>query len=388
MDIKRELESELLSAAKKYSIVTVLGPRQSGKTTLCKKAFPRLEYRTLEDPDIRLLAQTDPRRFLDSLRQAGAILDEVQRVPDLLSYIQGVVDEDKRMGQFILTGSSQILLLDKINQSLAGRTVLLTLLPLSNSELKAAHLKPDDADLLMFNGYYPAIYDRSLDPTTNYKNYYQTYVERDVREVAIIENLDGFQKFIRLCAGRIGQLLNLASLATEVGVSQPTAKKWLSTLETSFLVFRLNPYHENFNKRVVKSQKLYFYDVGLAIYLLEISNKSQLARDPLRGHLFENMVVSDALKQRHNKNKSAQFYFFRDNHGLEIDLLYRSGNEIHPIEIKSTQTFRPELLENLNKFCKLDSKKMTSSTLIYDGKVEQKILNTQLLHYSHLEKAL
>lgn len=388
MNIKRSLEQQMLSAKEKYPIITLLGPRQSGKTTLCKKTFPNLEYRSLEDPDVRLLAQSDPRKFLENLRESGAILDEVQRVPDLLSYIQGIVDEDKKMGQFILTGSSQILLLDKINQSLAGRTLLLTLLPLSNAELEREKIKPKETDTLILNGFFPAIYDRNLDPTPTYRSYYQTYVERDVREVANIENLDGFQKLIKLCAGRIGQLLNIASLATEVGISQPTAKKWLSVLETSFVIFRLHPYHENFHKRVVKSQKLYFYDVGLATYLLEISNTSQLSRDPLRGHLFENMVIADAMKHRFNHNQSAQYYFFRDNHGLEVDLLYRAGNQIHPIEIKSTQTFRPELSKGLRKFQELDPNRMQHLSLVYDGQSEQEISGVRLINYKSLDQIL
>ncbi len=307
---QRDLTTELKELAKSYPIVTVIGPRQSGKTTLVQNAFPDKKYANLEFPDVRAIALADPRGFLEQFPN-GAILDEIQRAPELLSYIQPLVDKMDIKGMFILTGSHQIEPQEAISQSLAGRTALLTLLPLNLHELSKAgfDLSLDD---WMIKGGYPRIYKDSLDPTKAYRSYFQTYVERDLRQLIQVKDLIQFERFVQILAGRIGQIINMEEIGGEVGISSHTVKEWISILEASFIIFRLPPYFENFGKRIIKSPKLFFNDVGLAIYLLGIENETQLKRDPLRGNLFENAIILELKKYRLNQGLDPYLYYYRD----------------------------------------------------------------------------
>lgn len=376
----REVAQELEALAHSYPVVTVTGPRQSGKTTLVKSKFPQKAYVNLESPDTRELAEVDPRAFLERFPD-GAILDEIQRVPELLSYIQPLVDGSPRKGLFILTGSHQLELHQAISQSLAGRTALLTLLPMSLRELATAGIEPS-LDRLLLMGGYPRIYADGLNPTKAYRSYFQTYVERDVRQLIQVRDLLQFQRFVRLCAGRVGQLLNLESLGNDVGVSSHTVKQWISILEASFILFRLPPYHENFGKRVIKAPKLYFNDVGLATYLLGIESTDQLARDPLRGHLVENLVVLELLKGRLNRGLDPNLYFFRDHHGHEVDLIYQSGHNLIPIEVKAATRFSSDFTKNLTYFRTLVGERCPIGYLVYAGSEEQSIGPFRLLNFA------
>lgn len=350
--ISRQVLPEFQQLMKEYPVVTILGPRQAGKTTLARVAFPHYQYINLEIPDIRQLAQDDPRAFLSGLSDQ-VILDEIQRVPELLSYIQGIVDENQQEGQFILTGSHQLQLREAINQSLAGRTGLLTLLPFSISELESEGISFETKAEYIFNGFLPRVYDKKIRPATAYSNYYQTYVERDVRQLIHLKDAALFEKFMKLVAGRVGQLMDYASLANDVGVSSGTIKSWLSILEASFVVIKLPPYYKNFGKRLVKAAKYYFVDTGLLSYLLGIQKASQVDRDPLIGNIFENLVIVECFKQQLNKGIKPNFYFFRDSNGLEVDLLWENGREIVPVEIKSASSYDKSLLKGLKKFSEI-----------------------------------
>lgn len=382
----RDLSTEIQALAKSYPIVTILGPRQSGKTTLAKLTFPEKAYVSLEDLDTRQLATSDPRGFLARYPN-GAILDEVQKVPHLLSYIQTIIDSDPRKGLFILTGSSQFELHQTITQTLAGRTSLLILLPMSLSELEKANINLPLNQTLIHGGY-PRIYHDKLDPTKAYKNYFQTYVERDLRQLINIKDLSQFEHFCKLLAGRVGSLLNMEEIGHEVGVSSHTIKQWISVLEASFIIFRLQPYFENFGKRMIKSPKIYFVDVGLACYLLGIENDTQLSRDPMRGHLVENLVVSELIKHRFNQGLDHNLYFYRDQQKNEIDVIYKRGHELIPIEIKSSMTFHSSFLKSLEFFQKLNPERALQGYLVYAGDQEQKIHHITLLNYKHAIKAI
>ena len=345
--IEREITPVLTSLFRQYPFVTVTGPRQSGKTTLCRSAFPDLEYVNLEAPDQRLFAESDPRAFLSRLGE-GAVIDEVQHVPELLSYLQVLADERGGNGLFVLTGSEQFSLSRAISQSLAGRTALLRLLPFSLAERQATGASGGVDDIL-YSGFYPRILDRGLDPRQALGDYLETYVERDVRRLGEIRNLSSFRRFVRLCAGRAGQLLNLTSLGADAGVSRTTAREWLTVLETSYVVFQLQPYHANIRKRLVKSPKLYFYDVGLASYLIGIERAEQIATHPLRGALFENAVIAEALKHRFNRGLQPNLHFFRDARGLECDLFYQTAGGVAAIEIKSGTTAASDFFQSLDR---------------------------------------
>jgi len=378
--------NELLELAKSYPVVTLLGPRQSGKTTLVKLTFPSKPYVNLEAIDIREIAKLDPRGFLNRYPN-GAILDEIQRAPELLSYIQVIVDENPSKGLYILTGSHQVELQQAVSQSLAGRTALLQLLPMSLEELNNANIEIS-LDEALLKGGYPRIFKDNLDPTKAYRSYFQTYVERDLRQLINIKNISQFQRFVHICAGRIGQILNLEGIGGDVGVSSHTIKEWMSILESSFIIFRLLPYYENFGKRLIKSPKLYFTDVGLASYLLGIENTTQMARDPLRGSLVENLVILELIKYRLNQGKDSQLYYFRDAHGHEIDVIFQTGSKLVPIEIKAAATFNKSFLKNLNFFEKLVGERCTDSALIYAGEQQQLIGKCKLLPYMHATKVL
>lgn len=387
--IPRSLETVLLDVARQYPVVTLTGPRQSGKTTLVREAFPGHAYASLEEPDLRDYALADPRGFLGQFA-GGVILDEVQRAPDLFSYIQGIVDREDVPGRYILSGSQNFLLLRSIGQSLAGRSAVLHLLPLSLAELQGRqpfplealgkevpgeHREPqeprEDAapDLMdvLLRGFYPRIHDKGLDPSTWHSGYYQTYVERDVREILNVGDLEAFGRFVRFCAGRNGQLLNLTSLASDCGITHTTARRWISILEASFLVLLLRPYHANFGKRLIKSPKLYFLDTGLLCYLLRIQSPEDLRQHASRGAVFESFVVADLLKNFLNRGREVDLYFWRDSTGHEIDAVIDQGRERVAVEVKSAQTVAGDFFAGIDFWRKLVGDPEAPSALIYGG---------------------
>lgn len=363
--IKRDISSELSVLLTEYPVVTILGPRQAGKTTLVKEFTSGYEYSNLEDPSIREFAKNDPKGYLSQFKNK-VILDEIQRVPELLSYIQIIVDSEKSNGKFILTGSHQLQLQEAVTQSLAGRTAILNLLPLSFKELKASSIEFDSYAEYCLRGFLPRVYDHTVRPNSYYANYFQTYVERDVKLLIHLKDLSLFEKFLRLVAGRVGQLIDYSSLSNDIGVDAKTIKKWFSILEASFIVFKLSPYYENFGKRVIKSPKYYFTDVGLLCYLLGIESSEHVVRDPLVGNIFENMVVVDALKCRLNQGKLPNLYFFRDSNGNEVDIIFEHQRRLIPIEIKSSATFNQNFKKTIVKFQKL-TEKAQKGYIIYNG---------------------
>ncbi len=383
--MKRKIQAELALLAKQYKVVTITGPRQSGKTTLARMQFPDYNYVNLEEPESRQLAERDAKEFLKRY-PTPVIIDEIQRVPMLLSYIQVESDKSKKKGAFILTGSHQPALKAEIAQSLAGRTAILQLLPLSLAELSEAGITMDRDDYI-FKGFMPQLYEEEIDVTRFYRNYYMTYVERDAKQLVNIRNFTAFETFIKLLAGRVGQLVNFSSLANDVGVAAGTISEWLSILEASYIIFRLPPYFENFGKRVTKSPKLYFTEVGLAAYLLELENPGMVARDPLLGGLFENMVVLEAIKARYNAGKDANMYFFRDSNGMEIDLLQSAGRTLYPMEIKAARTYSKDFTKNIDKFQKL-SDKAGPGSVVYAGDSQQKLGDTQLVNFHAIESVV
>lgn len=359
--IQRHLEHYLQKVRHQYPVLTVIGPRQSGKSTLVRHIFSDYSYTSLEDPNARHLALEDPTAFFHR-HGDRVIIDEVQRVPDLLSFIQTMVDEPDFKGQFVLTGSHQFLLMEKVTQSLAGRTVIAKLLPLSHREflVKPPFLfqplpsgpsktipRLNSLDQAIYQGGYPRIHDKKLSPTNWLQQYVETYVERDVRQLLHVDQLDLFDRFIRLCAGRVGQLLNLASLGNDCGISQPTARSWLSVLQASFVTFTLAPHFRNFHKRLIKAPKLYFYDTGLLCYLLKINDPQRLEDHPFRGAIFENWVISELMKSYWNQGEEAPLYFWRDSNGNEVDLIIDRGETLYPIEIKSALTFHADFIKTL-----------------------------------------
>lgn len=363
--IPRHLTSELLTQLTEYPIVTVIGPRQAGKTTLVRAALPDYDYVSLENPETRQIATEDPKAFLR--RHPGKVIfDEIQRTPELLSYLQEIVDQAGENGQYVLTGSHQLQLREAITQSLAGRTGVLHLLPLSIAELEAAGIHFDHFEAWLHHGFLPRVHDQKQRPHTAYANYYQTYVERDVRQLIRLKDAMLFEKFIKLLAGRVGQVINHQSLANDVGVDGKTIKQWLSILEASYVVFPLPPYFENFGKRAIKSPKYYFTDTGLLCYLLGIEKEEQVTRDPLMGSLFENLVVLEALKSRYNQGVTPGLYFFRDSHGNEIDLLHKSGSALTGIEIKAAATWNRSFKKALLRFSEKLAP-LTRAYVVYNG---------------------
>ena len=377
--ISRQISSELSATAAEFPVVTIIGPRQAGKTTLARMQFPDHAYANLEAPEIRLLAMSDPYAFFSQF-PPPVIIDEIQRVPELLSVIQVLADNSLLRGQFILTGSHQLRLQEAVSQSLAGRTALLRLLPLSISELGAAGITCE-RDEYIYQGFMPRLYSEAVNPTRLYRNYCQTYIERDIRQMINIRRLTDFEHFMRLLAGRIGQVLNLNSLASDLGVSSTTLKEWLSVLESSHAIFRLNPYFENFGKRIIKSPKVYFTDVGLASYLLGIESPAHAARDPLIGSLFENMVVIEALKSRLNAGREPELYFYRDNKGNEVDLLFRQNRRLIPIEIKSAMTFNTEFVKGITRFLKIASTAQ-KGYIVYAGDLTPELPDAKVLRFT------
>ena len=369
--IERNLTNVLKSLAKKFPVVTITGPRQSGKSTLCRAIFSKHPYANLEAPDVRAFASEDPRGFLAQYSH-GAIIDEIQRCPLLPSYLQEKIDNDPKPGRWILTGSQNLALLQSISQSLAGRTAVLHLLPLNYDEVCRFKKHPKTLDDVMFAGGYPRIFDRHIPPADWFGSYVATYIERDVRTISNIGDMTTFQRFVQLCAGRTSQLLNLSALAGDCGISQPTVKAWLSVLETSFIVFTLPCFSGNLRKRLVKMPKLHFYDTGLVCWLIGIRDAGQLKNHPLRGAIFETWVVSEILKQRANKNKPAGLFFYRDQHGLEADLIIENAKEYKIIEIKAGQTPSGDILNSAakinDKFKKIGNTQVFG---VYGGQMKQ-----------------
>lgn len=364
--LARDAEKTLIRLAKSFPVVAITGPRQAGKTTLAKAVFKSKPYVSLENPDEREFAQNDPKRFLVRFPN-GAVLDEVQRCPSLLSWLQGVVDERGGMGDFVLTGSAQFDLIEGITQTLAGRVGRVELLPLSSRELKAANQLPNSLSQMLIQGGYPALYDRKITTQDWFSNYVATYVERDVRQLISVRNLSQFQTFLKMCASRTGQLINLTSLGADCGISAVTAKQWLSVLETSYIVTLLRPHHSNFGKRLVKTPKIYFLDSGLAAWLMGIRSAETLETHAARGALFESWVVSELYKKRLNAGLPIDLFFWRDNTGNEVDLIVENEKGLQPIEIKSGSTYASDWSQGLKKWQALAQNSSLEPAILYGG---------------------
>lgn len=380
--IKRKIESTILEAAKYFPVITVTGPRQSGKTTMLKHIFPHLHYYSLEDLDTRSFAMEDPVRFLH-LHEDGMILDEVHNYQELLSYIQGIVDEQPHK-KFVLSGSSNFALLKKVSQSLAGRSGVFELMPLSIEEVKGQIEYVDDADQLLYQGLYPAVCSCKNIPKFLYPSYVKTYLERDVRDLLNVKDIRLFNMFLKLCAGRIGSVFNASEIAGEIGVSSKTIQAWVSILQASYVVYLLPPYFENSRKRLTKSPKMYFCDTGLACTLLGIESAEQLAFDKMRGHLFENLIVVELLKRRLNEGKESNLYFYRDSNQNEVDILVNNGSSLDAIEVKSAMTYNPSFEKALLKVNEWVNPPVGKRTIIYAGTLEDDKGDIRLLNYRNM----
>ncbi len=383
MYINRDITENLLRLAKQYPVVTITGPRQSGKSTLCKKVFQEMPYTTLERVENRKHAENDPLDFLSQYPD-GVIIDEIQRAPDLTSYIQEIVDEQNREGMFILTGSHQFELVDTINQSLAGRTALVKLLPFSFNELYGPSGK-SALEKMLYTGFYPRIFDKKLNPSEASSFYINTYIERDLRNLINIRDLSKFENFLRFCAARTGQILNVSSLANDCGINSKTANSWLSMLEASYIITRLTPHYRNFNKRMIKSPKLYFWDTGLASFLLNITSIDHLRNHPLKGNLFETFVVTELLKQKFNSIQKPNLYYWRDNIGNEVDLILDYADNQRPIEIKLGKTISSDYLSGTQYYQKLNPAAY-QPVVIYGGDKNIVMSNTRILSYKQIHR--
>ena len=386
--VRRTLQKRLMALATRYPVVTITGPRQAGKTTLCRAAFSKKRYVSLENDDTREYARRDPRGFLAD-HAAGAILDEIQRVPSLLSYVQTEVDERPKPGRFILTGSANFALLQSVSQSLAGRTALLTLLPLALEELRRFHEPPQTVDHTLWNGTYPALFDRRIEPVDWYPSYVGTYVERDVRQILNVGDLVSFRTFLGLCAGRTGQLLNSSALGADAGITHATARSWISVLEASYLAWRVPAFHANVNKRLVKAPKLHFFDSGLACHLLGIRRPEHLRAHPLRGALFESWVAAEILKASTNRGMTPALFHFRDRKGNEVDLVLDLGHELVAIEVKSGHTVASDFFAPLHAFAATfgggRSRRRVRRVLVYAGDERQVRSDVTVLPWSNID---
>ena len=380
--IKRELSEKLAETSKKYPVLTITGPRQSGKTTLARHIFKDYQYVSLEEPDNTMMAKEDPRGFLEQYT-GNLIIDEAQKVPTLFSYIQTIVDTEDKSGRFVLTGSHNFLLMESITQSLAGRCAIFHLLPFSKAELEGSkpvdidhiddlkaplqEMQRDDLYEMLFTGFYPRIHDRNLESQEWLQDYLLSYIERDVRLISNIGDVETFQRFMGICAARSGQILNITSLASDCGITSTTARKWLSILECSFIVKLLRPHYKNFNKRLIKSPKLYFTDTGLMCHLLKIRSSDELRKSDMRGPVFETWVIDEFIKNYYNRRRNPDMFFWRDASGNEIDVIISRGNELLPIEIKSSQTFSDNLIKKLHFWRTLTGNPKYPGVLIYGG---------------------
>lgn len=381
--IQRVLGSLIVRSAEKMPVIAVTGPRQSGKSTLVQQIFPEHTYYNLEEIEQRRFAQDDPKGFLQNI--AGkAIIDEVQYVPDLLSYIQVIVDKAKIPGQFIISGSQNLLLMESVAQSLAGRVAIFNLLPFSLEEIQPTNFALLNYEDYILKGFYPRIYDLNLDPTTWLLDYIKTYVERDLRQIINVSDLNTFRQFLEICAGRIGQLVNFSEIGNIIGVSYQTINKWLSVLQTSFIIYTLPPYHQNFNKRIVKTPKLYFYDTGLACALMNLRTVDDLNRHFAKGALFENLVINEMLKNRLNRNLPPRMYFWNAAGAKEIDLLLDQGGRLLPIEIKSGRTINANFFDGLKYFQPVSGALPTESFLVYGGDEVQNRSLAKVLSWKNL----
>lgn len=383
--IDRLVGKNITRLAGKFPVISITGPRQSGKTTLSKMCFPKYDYVNLEMPDSRSFAQSDPRHFLDRFEK-GVIIDEIQYVPELFSYIQGIVDEHSKTGQFIITGSQNFLLMEKISQSLAGRVAIVNLLPLSIDELESEKLLPKNYERYIFNGSYPRIYDKKISPPDFYPSYIQTYLERDVRNISNIMNLTVFKTFLEIAAGRIGQVINFTSISNELGVDQKTVKNWFSILESSFIVFFIRPYTKNYNKRLIKSPKMYFFDTGLVCSLLGINRSEDISRHFLRGSLFENLIFTELMKSNFNQVRQSRLYFWRDNTGNEIDCIMQMGDTEKVIEIKSGTTITPDFFKGLEYYRRLSGLPANNFYLVYGSRSGHSRSAAKILGWTELSE--
>lgn len=382
--IRREIAIIINELRNKFPVITLTGPRQSGKTTILKSEYKDIPYVSLEDIDIRRTAITDPRGFLSNFPH-GAVLDEVQRAPELFSYIQGIVDENKSV-HFVLSGSQNFLLLYNITQSLAGRAAILKLMPFSLSELSAEGISFQNYEEIIYKGLYPGLYDRKIKPSIFYPSYISTYLEKDVRQLKNIGNLNNFSIFLQLCAGRTGQLLNLNSLATDAGISPNTAKSWLSILEASYIIYFLQPYHKSFNKRIIKTPKIYFYDTGLVCSLLGIGSEQHVKTHYSKGALFENLIISELIKSRLHKGQIPRFYFWQNKTKQEIDLIIDTAEKLLPYEIKSGMTMNDSYFSNLKYWHKLTGEESKNLNVIYGGDINLRTSNGNYISWQNLNK--
>jgi uncharacterized protein len=387
MYINRELVYSLERLVSKFPILVVTGPRQSGKTTLLKHLFPDYQYVTLENHDIRQRAIDDPNGFLNTYSNK-VIFDEVQQAPQIFSYLQTKVDKDQIMGQYILSGSQNFQLLENITQSLAGRVALFKLLPFTFNELEKENLLAQNWHKTAFSGFYPALFDRNIEPYDFYTNYVETYIERDVRQLINIRDLRQFRLFLKYCAGHAGQMLNLQKIANEVGISQPTAQSWLSVLETSYLVFTVAPYYRNFNKRLVKTPRLYFYDTGLICFLLEMKRPTDLETYYQRGAIFENLLIANLIKHQYHNYQKTDLYFWRDSQDLEVDLLFENSSELRIAEIKSSETVNSSFFTNMQKFSKNVENQTIKSYLLYGGAENFEYSNVKVIAWNQVTQFL
>lgn len=367
MIIERSIKSKLLQLLKSFPVVTLTGCRQCGKSTLLKHLLPDYTYISLEDLDLRQIAKEDPRHFI-SIYSQKVIIDEIQQVPELLSYLQTHIDSVNESGMYVLTGSHNLLLMQSISQSLAGRTALLSLAPFSVAELRSENLVPQTTNEMLFKGSFPRIYDKQIEATDFYPSYIKTYIDRDVRILRNINDYSAFTRFLKLCAGRCSQILNVTALAEDAGITRKTAEAWLSVLEASYIIYLLKPYYKNFGKRIIKNPKMYFYDTGLVSSLLGITSAEQIENFYMRGALFENFVVSELLKRRLFAGKTDELYFWRDSNGIEIDVIEEDNLEIKAYEIKASETMNTAFFSNIKKVKEIAGLKAENTAVIYSGK--------------------
>ena len=373
----RELQHKLLQLSKTFLVLSVTGPRQSGKTTICKSAFPQYGYVNLEDPMVRQQISADVKTFLLQYPQ-GLIIDEAHYLPDVFSYVQVVVDEDKTR-RFILSGSSNFLMMQSITQSLAGRVEITKLLPLSLREL--GNLENLSTDEIMLRGFFPAVWSNNSEPADVYRSYYLTYVQRDVMQIINIKDMSAFQQFITLCAARVGSEFIAQDLANEIGVSIPTIQSWLNVLEASYVAFRLQPFYRNIGKRLVKTPKIYFSDTGFVCFLLGIRTTEHLKTHPLRGHIFENMIVAEMLKNRFNAGEDSNLYFYRDKAKHEVDVVETHGMQMRAYEIKSAQRYNRDFFKELDYLRNIFGDDVLSTQVLYDGTENFDVEENGILNY-------